>query len=99
MTMEQFALEKEDDAASSERRDRLASELADAQERLRGLETLWESEKSSLNRVGDLEGCKRHDDGSVTTPKGFKEAYEAYAAGGWMGLFRFARLPHDIQLA
>src|SRR5205807_6191564 len=27
-----------------------------------------------LNRVGDLEGCVRHDDGSVTTPKGFKEA-------------------------
>ena len=22
-----------------------------------------------LNRIGDLEGCKRHDDGSVTTPK------------------------------
>ena len=30
-----------------------------------------------LNRVGDLEGCKRHDDGSVTTPTGFKEAYKA----------------------
>ena len=30
-----------------------------------------------LNRIGDLEGCKRHADGSVTTPKGFKEAYKA----------------------
>jgi len=39
-----------------------------------------------LNRVGDLEGCVRHDDSSVTTPKGFKEAYKAYAEGGWMGL-------------
>ncbi|WP_134499875.1 acyl-CoA dehydrogenase C-terminal domain-containing protein [Microvirga pakistanensis] len=39
-----------------------------------------------LNRSGDLEGCTRNPDGSVTTPKGFKEAYEAYAAGGWMGL-------------
>ena len=29
-----------------------------------------------LNRVGDLEGCVRHDDGSVTTPKGFKEAFK-----------------------
>ena len=28
-----------------------------------------------LNRVGDLEGCIRHDDGQVTTPKGFKEAF------------------------
>jgi acyl-CoA dehydrogenase len=39
-----------------------------------------------LNRVGDLEGCKRHDDGSVTTPKGFKEAYKQVAEGGWLGL-------------
>ena len=39
-----------------------------------------------LNRVGDLEGCKRHDDGSVTTPKGFKEAFKQVAEGGWLGL-------------
>ncbi|MFC0282798.1 acyl-CoA dehydrogenase C-terminal domain-containing protein [Camelimonas abortus] len=39
-----------------------------------------------LNASGDQEGCRRHDDGSVTTPKGFREAYEAFAAGGWMGL-------------
>jgi acyl-CoA dehydrogenase len=39
-----------------------------------------------LNRVGDLEGCKRHDDASVTTPTGFKEAYKQYADGGWMGV-------------
>ncbi len=39
-----------------------------------------------LNRVGDLEGCKRNDDGSVTTPKGFKEAYKQVAEGGWLGL-------------
>src|ERR1700737_1723180 len=39
-----------------------------------------------LNRVGDLEGCIRHDDGSVTTPKGFKEAYKQVAEGGWLGL-------------
>jgi acyl-CoA dehydrogenase len=39
-----------------------------------------------LNRVGDLEGCKRHDDGSVTTPTGFKDAYRQYADGGWMGV-------------
>ena len=39
-----------------------------------------------LNRVGDEEGCVRHDDGSVSTPKGFKEAYERFAAGGWIGL-------------
>src|SRR6188508_193986 len=39
-----------------------------------------------LNRVGDLEGCKRHDDGSVTTPKGFKAAFKQVAEGGWLGL-------------
>ncbi len=39
-----------------------------------------------LNRVGDLEGCKRHDDGSVTTPKGFKEAFKQVVEGGWLGL-------------
>ncbi len=39
-----------------------------------------------LNAVGDREGCKRHDDGSVTTPKGFKEAYKAFAEGGWVGI-------------
>ena len=39
-----------------------------------------------LNRVGDLEGCKRHDDASVTTPKGFKEAFRQVAEGGWLGL-------------
>ncbi|MEZ5821804.1 MAG: acyl-CoA dehydrogenase C-terminal domain-containing protein [Xanthobacteraceae bacterium] len=39
-----------------------------------------------LNRVGDLEGCKRHDDGSVSTPKGFKDAFKQVAEGGWLGL-------------
>jgi acyl-CoA dehydrogenase len=39
-----------------------------------------------LNRSGDLEGCKRHEDGRVTTPKGFKAAYDAFRAGGWIGL-------------
>src|SRR3954463_14043230 len=39
-----------------------------------------------LNRVGDLEGCSRHDDGRVTTPKGFKEAFKQLADGGWLGL-------------
>ena len=39
-----------------------------------------------LNRTGDEEGCTRHDDGSVTTPKGFKEAYDQFVAGGWTTL-------------
>jgi alkylation response protein AidB-like acyl-CoA dehydrogenase len=36
-----------------------------------------------LNQVGDREGCTRHADGSVTTPTGFKEAYQAFCEGGW----------------
>jgi len=39
-----------------------------------------------LNRVGDMEGCRRHEDGSVTTPKGFKDAYQQFVAGGWIGI-------------
>ncbi|CAL8968582.1 Chaperone protein ClpB [Tessaracoccus sp. O5.2] len=54
MTMQAFHLEKEDDEASRERLAALRAELADAQEKLRGLEARWESEKSGLNRVGDL---------------------------------------------
>jgi len=39
-----------------------------------------------LNRVGDIEGCTRHADGSVTTPVGFKDAYQQIIAGGWIGI-------------
>ncbi len=54
MTMQSFALEKETDAASVERYQRLQAELADAQEELRGLEGRWQAEKSGLNLVGEL---------------------------------------------
>ncbi len=47
---------------------------------------LAENVMHPLNRVGDTEGCTRRDDGSVTTPKGFKEAYDQYREGGWMSL-------------
>ena len=39
-----------------------------------------------LNRVGDKEGCKRAPDGSVATPKGFKDAYSQIVEGGWTGI-------------
>ncbi|MEL6817117.1 MAG: acyl-CoA dehydrogenase C-terminal domain-containing protein [Pseudomonadota bacterium] len=39
-----------------------------------------------LNQVGDQQGCVRHEDGSVTTPEGFKAAYDQFKEGGWMGL-------------
>ncbi|WP_425419657.1 acyl-CoA dehydrogenase C-terminal domain-containing protein [Oricola indica] len=39
-----------------------------------------------LNQSGDQEGCTRSEDGAVTTPKGFKDAFEQYKKAGWMGL-------------
>ena len=39
-----------------------------------------------LNRSGDQEGCKRSADGSVATPKGFREAYRQLVEGGWVGI-------------
>jgi hypothetical protein len=38
-----------------------------------------------LNRSGDEQGC-RYEAGAVTTPDGFREAFQAYCAGGWQGL-------------
>jgi len=39
-----------------------------------------------LNASGDRQGCVRRDDGGVTLPDGFAEAYRAYAEGGWNGI-------------
>jgi alkylation response protein AidB-like acyl-CoA dehydrogenase len=39
-----------------------------------------------LNRIGDKQGCKRHDDGSVTTPEGFADAFKRLVEGGWIGI-------------
>jgi len=38
-----------------------------------------------LNQPGDHEGCELRD-GRVTTPKGFKQAYDQFVAGDWQGL-------------
>jgi alkylation response protein AidB-like acyl-CoA dehydrogenase len=39
-----------------------------------------------LNRIGDQEGCRRNPDGSVTTPRGFGDAYKKLVEGGWIGV-------------
>ncbi len=36
-----------------------------------------------LNQVGDQQGCVRHDDASVTTPPGFKDAFDQFVENGW----------------
>ena len=57
-----------------------------------------------LNQSGDEQGCVRHDDGSVSAPAGFAEAYRQYCEGGWNGLtvsteFGGQGLPHVIGTA
>ena len=57
-----------------------------------------------LNKVGDEHGCKRHSDGSVETPPGFKEAYKQYVEAGWPALsgdpaYGGQGLPHIVALA
>ncbi len=52
---------------------------------LEGAAQLSEEVLQPLNKVGDREGC-RLENGKVTTPAGFKEAYRAVVEGGWTGL-------------
>jgi 3-(methylsulfanyl)propanoyl-CoA dehydrogenase len=44
-----------------------------------------ENEVAPLNQTGDKEGCK-FNNSEVTTPKGFKEAYQLFVDSGWQGL-------------
>ena len=57
---------------------------------------------SPLNQVGDREGCTLTD-GGVTTPTGFKEAYQQYVEGGWPSMtanpnYGGQGLPHSLGL-
>ncbi|HEX2624548.1 MAG TPA: acyl-CoA dehydrogenase family protein, partial [Sphingomicrobium sp.] len=52
---------------------------------LDGAAALAEGEFAPLDRIGDTVGS-RWDNGVVRTPPGFKAAYDAFVAGGWMGL-------------
>jgi len=56
-----------------------------------------------INQSGDEEGA-HFENGVVRTPAGFKEAYKAYAAGGWGGLpapekYGGANLPMMMTMA
>ncbi len=46
---------------------------------------ICETMLAPLNREGDETGCQ-FNAGEVITPKGFKEAYQTFASGGWQGL-------------
>ncbi len=57
-----------------------------------------------INLSGDQQGCTRHDDGSVTTPDGFKEAYKQYVESGWATLgnqpeYGGQGMPHVVSTA
>ena len=57
-----------------------------------------------LNQSGDQEGCTRHEDGSVSTPKGFKQAFDKFREAGWGTLsqpeeFGGQGLPHVLGFA
>ena len=57
-----------------------------------------------LNLSGDRQGCIRHDDGTVSVPDGFAEAYRQYCQAGWTGLavpeaFGGQGLPYTLHAA
>ncbi|MGB1274574.1 MAG: acyl-CoA dehydrogenase family protein, partial [Nannocystaceae bacterium] len=45
-----------------------------------------EEKLAPINGPGDREGCKLDDEGNVTTPKGYKEAWQTLADGGWIAV-------------
>ena len=59
------------------------SEMVDAV--LEGAAALAEGEFAPLDRIGDTIGA-RWDNGSVTMPAGFKDAWQSFVEGGWMTL-------------
>ncbi|RYD57800.1 MAG: acyl-CoA dehydrogenase [Sphingomonadales bacterium] len=57
-----------------------------------------------INHSGDQQGCTRHEDGSVTTPDGYKEAYNQFVESGWGTLsapeqFGGQGMPHVVSTA
>jgi alkylation response protein AidB-like acyl-CoA dehydrogenase len=57
-----------------------------------------------VNQAGDSQGCTRHPDGSVTTPDGYKEAYQQFVESGWSTLsapeqYGGQGMPHVVSTA
>ena len=55
-----------------------------------------------LNQSGDQQGCKL-ENGVVTVPDGFKDAYDQYTEGGWTGLTEESQyggmgLPYSVSV-
>ena len=54
LQIEQQALEKEEDAASQQRLEKLIAELAELKEKANALKATWQNEKASLTQIGAL---------------------------------------------
>ena len=83
-----FALYEVFDVTSSWARWEALSELVDQETADAILEEgakLVSKTLSPLYRTGDEEGCQWNE-GRVSTPSGFKEAYQLFSEGGWTGL-------------
>jgi len=57
-----------------------------------------------LNARGDIDGCTRNSDATVSVPKGFREAFAQLGEGGWIGLsaptaYGGQGLPNTLSLA
>ncbi len=69
---------------------------------LEGAAEFCENILSPLYQSGDEEGCHFHES-EVTTPKGYKEAYDQLVQGGWQGLsypeqYGGQNLPQSLNL-
>ncbi|WP_353170161.1 acyl-CoA dehydrogenase C-terminal domain-containing protein [Acinetobacter rudis] len=69
---------------------------------LEGAADFCENVLSPIYHSGDEEGC-HFKDGEVTTPKGYKEAYDQFVQSGWQGLsypeeFGGQNLPMSLNL-
>ena len=69
--------------AALQGRTELSSDLRDAV--INEAAKFAENMLAPINHSGDEQGCK-FDNGNVTTPDGFKDAFVEYANGGWAGL-------------
>ena len=62
---------------------------------------ICQEELFPINLSGDEEGC-HFENGTVTTPKGFKEAYDLFTESGWTGVacdpeYGGMGLPHTVN--
>ncbi|MFI7663644.1 ATP-dependent chaperone ClpB [Nocardia sp. NPDC049526] len=93
LEIEEVALEKETDAASKQRLDKLRQELADDREKLNQLMTRWQNEKSAIDQVRVLKE-------ELESLRGESERAERDGDLGKAAELRYGRIPAlEKQLA